>query len=202
MSRILYKALRILIVVLLTSFAGRAFAQAPPLGSQLPQLDRSFASPSGSSSMLSSVLGESATVLVFWSNQCAWTDRYADRLNAVISDFGGRGVSFVLVNANDPAAYPQESAEESRQHAAAFNASYIMDEGSELARALGAERTPHFYVFDGSNSLAYMGTFDDSPSDAGNAQRRYLSDALEAVLAGGPVDVAQTRAYGCSIRFQ
>lgn len=198
----LIKALRVLVLVILTSFAGRAFAQAPPLGSQMPQLDRSFASPSGSSATLSSRLGDSATVLVFWSNQCAWTDRYADRLNSVINDFSGRGVSFILVNANDPEAFPADSPEQSREAAAAFNAEYIMDDGSELARALGAERTPHFYVFDSSNSLVYMGTFDDSPSDAGGAQRRYVSEALDAVLAGGPVDVAETRAYGCSIRFQ
>src|SRR5690625_2396739 len=124
MSRMLIKALRVLVLVILTSFAGRAFAQPPPLGCQMPKLLRNFASPSCSSATLSSRLGDSATVLVFLSNQCAWTDRYADRLNSVINDFSGRGVSFILVNANDPEAFPADSPEQDRK-STRLNSSHV-----------------------------------------------------------------------------
>ncbi len=178
-------------------------AQEVPLGTELPLANRSMSVSDGSSTTLAGLGGTASTVIIFWSNQCRWVDRYEDRLGQLVSDFEGRGVSFVLVNANDPSANPEESQSASGERASSrgYRAPYVIDAGSELATALGATRTPHVYVFNGENRLVYVGSVDDSPGDPANVERSYLADALEALVSGATIDVPQTKAFGCTIRF-
>lgn len=193
-----------LIAVLMLTQAEAAFAQEAPLGTPMPQLDRSLQTVDGRSVTLGSLRGSAGTVLVFWSNQCPWVDRYEERVLALSSRYRDQGVNLVLVNPNDPTAFPQEAAAEGLSRAQRANygsTAYVMDTGAQLAGALGAGRTPHVFAFDGNGSLVYVGGIDDSPGDPGNVQRNYLSEALDASLAGRPVGVAQTRAFGCTIKF-
>jgi thiol-disulfide isomerase/thioredoxin len=199
---VLQRAAGISLVALL--FALPVIAQEAPLGTTLPQLDRSIQNVDGASTTLGALRGSNATVIVFWSNQCPWVDRYEDRILALASRYRDQGVNFILVNPNDPSAFPQESAQEGRARAQTANYGripYVVDQGSQLANALGATRTPHVYVFDGNSSLVYVGGVDDSPTDAGNVGASYLDDALSAVVAGRSVGVSQTRAFGCTIKF-
>lgn len=199
----LHKLSGALLALVLVCLPAGVFAQEAPLGSELPLGDRAMTSVDGSSATLSSLQGSAATAIIFWSNQCPWVERYEDRVQQVVSDYTGRGVSFVLVNANDSDAYPQESQAESAERASSlgYEASYVIDAGSELATALGASRTPHVYVFDNESRLVYVGSIDDSPGDPGNVERTYLGSALDAIISGATVDVPQTKAFGCTIRF-
>lgn len=155
----------------------------------------------GQTVQLRNAAGEVGTVLIFWSNQCPWVDRYEGRVRDLVSRFQGEGIRFILVNANDASAFPQESLEVSREEAQNYEATYVRDEGASLARALGASRTPHVFVFDADQTLVYTGTIDNSPSDANGATETYLADALSALAGGGTVPEAQTKAFGCTIKF-
>ena len=190
--------------VLAALVAGPVHAQELPLGSAMPQADASLSNVQGGSATLGSLAGNQGTVVVFWSNQCPWVERYESRLRALADEFGGRGFRFVLVNSNDVAAYPREGVEESaaRFRGAGFPGSvtYLSDPEARLARAFGAERTPHIYVFNGDRTLLYVGTIDDSPGDPGNVSEQYLRDALNAVSGGSNVAVPQTKAFGCTIK--
>ena len=184
-------------------------AQSPaeiPLGSAIPMADVALADVQGGQAALGDLTGEQGTVVVFWSNQCPWVEKYEDRFKAIVNDFAGRGFAFTIVNANDPSAYPKESAEASarRSESAGYPASltYLSDPESRLARAFGAERTPHVYVFDQNESLVYVGTIDDSPGDPGSVEAQYLRDALNAIAGGGNVGVPKTKAFGCTIKFK
>jgi hypothetical protein len=180
-------------------------AQEAPVGTSLPLLDRTVQSVDGSSSTVGALRGSRATVLVFWSNQCPWVDRYEERVLATAARYRDQGVNVILVNPNDAGAFPQETAAEGLARAQSGGYApvpYIVDAGSRLATALGASRTPHVYIFDGNNALVYVGGIDDSPGDPANVQKNYLNDALDALLAGRGVGVAQTRAFGCTIKFQ
>ena len=48
---------------------------------------------------------------------------------------------------------------------------YLHDESQEVARALGAERTPHVFVLDGEHRLAYRGAPDADHEDPGRTRR-------------------------------
>ena len=71
-----------------------------------------------------------------------------------------------------------------------------------MARAYGALRTPHFYVFDADRKLRYTGRMDDSPREADKATTRELRDALDDVLAGREVRVPLTNPIGCNVKWQ
>ncbi|MDQ7039812.1 MAG: thioredoxin family protein [Rhodothermus sp.] len=170
---------------------------------QLPLADRPMPSVDGQQVTLAQLRGSRGLVIVFWSNRCPWADRYEARVKKLAEMYKVRGVAFVLVNANDPKAFPQESLEASRRQAQrrGYTIPYLQDRGAALARALGASRTPEVFVFDAHNRLIYRGAIDDSPGDATNAQRTYLQIALEALLQGKAPPTTETGAFGCLIRF-
>jgi thiol-disulfide isomerase/thioredoxin len=83
-----------------------------------------------------------------------------------------------------------------------FNFPYLYDgETQAVAQAYGVQATPHVYIFDKERKLRYEGRID-------NAQRESLVKiqdaraALDALLAGQPVAVAHTPAFGCSTKWK
>lgn len=157
----------------------------------------------GTTVRLQDVAGANGTVLIFWSNQCPWVDRYERRVQRLVDRFQQQGIQFILVNANDASAFPQESLAASREHAERnnYDATYVRDRGASLARTLGATRTPHVFVFDADRSLVYTGSIDDSPSGAGDVENAYLENVLTALVNGSEVPVSSTKAFGCTIKF-
>jgi peroxiredoxin len=82
----------------------------------------------------------------------------------------------------------------------------LMDEAGIIGRAYGAERTPHLYVIDPNGALVYRGAIDNSPdgekqSPAGGTLVNYVDAALADLGAGRPVAVADTKSYGCSVKY-
>jgi hypothetical protein len=173
--------------------------QEIPLGTSMPMADEAMPRAEGGQATLSSLAGSTGTVVIFWSNQCPWTDKYEDRVMGLHDAYQGQNLRFVLVNSNDEAAFPQESAASSAEQG--YPMPYLMDKSSALANAFGASRAPHVFVFDADRSLVYAGTIDDSPGDPGNVKSTYLDDALSALVSGQPIPVAKTKAFGCTIKF-
>ena len=84
----------------------------------------------------------------------------------------------------------------------AFQFPYVRDESQEVAKAYGALRTPHFYIFDVARELRYTGRMDDNPMDAAKATTHELRDALDALLAGNEPPVALTNPMGCNVKWK
>lgn len=80
----------------------------------------------------------------------------------------------------------------------------LLDPQGKVGQLYGATATPHMYVINAQGMLAYAGAIDDkptaNPSDIKGA-RNYVTEALAAVADGKPVQVASTRAYGCSVKY-
>jgi len=182
---------------------GLGFGVVGAAWAQLPLADRPMPSTDGRSLTLAQLQGSRGLVVVFWSNRCPWVDRYEARLKELAETYEGRGIRFVLVNANDAGAFPQESLEASAAQARrkGYTLPYVRDEGSTLAQALGASRTPEVFVFTAQGRLLYRGAIDDSPGDAANVQQAYLREALEALLQGRQPAITETSPFGCLIRF-
>jgi len=189
-----------LILALVLGNAFVAQAQELPLGSALPMASQNVTLSDNSQVAFSSLLGSNGTVVAFWSNQCPWVDKYEVRFRTLSQTYAAQGIAFVLVNANNAQAFPQESAAESDKIAQAYGIPYIVDTGAALANAFGASRAPHIYAFDGDRTLVYLGTIDDSPGDPAGVQNRYLEDVLTALAAGNATTVPQTKAFGCRLR--
>jgi hypothetical protein len=78
---------------------------------------------------------------------------------------------------------------------------YLHDETQEVARAYGALRTPHFYVFDRSRRLVYTGRGVDNPREASKITINDLENALDDLLSGRPVAVPLTNPIGCNVKW-
>ena len=79
---------------------------------------------------------------------------------------------------------------------------YLHDSTQEVAKEWGAERTPEFYLLDGSGTIRYRGRLDDSPKDPGMATTSELSDAITALLNDEQPDVSRTLSIGCSVKWK
>ena len=144
-----------------------------------------------------------ATVIVVTCNHCPYVVAWNPRLRAVAEDYAPRGVRFLQINSNDAERYPADSLEHMRRFVADqdWPIPYLHDASQDVARALGAERTPHVYVLDAQHRLAYRGAPDADHSDESlNAQ--WLRDALDAVLSGAEPERAETPARGCSVKWR
>ncbi len=83
-------------------------------------------------------------------------------------------------------------------------AAVLLDPKGSIGKTYGAKTTPHMFVVAPEGDLAYTGAIDDKPSSNPadiKAARSYVRDALTAVAAGKPMSPAQTRAYGCSVKY-
>ena len=147
--------------------------------------------------------GTPALCVVFMCNHCPYVKATIDRLIALQRDYAAKGVQLVGINANETKNYPEDDLPHMQQWAKekAFNFPYLRDESQAVARAYGAERTPHIFLFDRARRLAYTGAIDDNTKDETQVTRRYLREAIDAVLAGKPVADTQTQAMGCSIKW-
>lgn len=175
-------------------------ANAQSLGSAMPAASQSLPNATGASTSLSGLAGSTATVVIFWSNQCDWTGKYESRVLDLARQYQSQGVQFALINSNSAADFPKESLEASREAAGNYPMAYLKDEGGQLARAFGAARTPQVYVYGPDRTLVYTGAIDDSPSSASKVQQSYLGDALQALASGSPVPTKQTNPFGCMIK--
>jgi peroxiredoxin len=144
-----------------------------------------------------------ALVLVQWCNHCPYAQAWEKRLVSIQDDYTGRGVRIAAVSSNDSDAYPEDSFEEMRARASreGFTFDYLFDADQSVARALGSERTPEVFVYDGDRRLAYHGAIDDS-RDESSVTRHYLREALDAVLAGTAPGTPETPAVGCTVKWR
>jgi peroxiredoxin len=145
-----------------------------------------------------------ATVVTFTCNHCPYALAWHERLLDVARDYAGRGVRLLLVNANDAQRYPRDSFDAMQERVRAdggWPAPYLHDATQEVAKAYGARTTPDVFVLDADGRLAYRGA-PDADHHEPSLRARWLRDALDAVLAGRPVECAETEPVGCSIKWR
>jgi peroxiredoxin len=146
-------------------------------------------------------------ILIFDCNTCPYSKAYNDRIIALHKNFEPKGFPVVTINANDPRMSPGDSFEHMVQRAKSKNYTfpYLIDETQEVARAFGATNTPHVFLLSKSGKdfvVSYIGAIDNNPRAADAADKRYVEEAIEALLAGKPVPTKKTRAVGCGIKYR
>jgi peroxiredoxin len=149
---------------------------------------------------LSSFDGKEALVVVFSANGCPTAKSCEDRLIALQEAYGSRGLQLVAINSNNPYLSPLDTLARMTLRATqkSFNFPYLKDETGAVAKAYWATRTPSALLFDGDRRLRYRGRINDA-RDPSRVTRHDLQRAIEDVLAGRPVEVPETEAFGCSI---
>ena len=192
-----------IVVLVVLAHTSPAMGQSPEIGSVLPQSTESFTTTTGGDVVLADLTGSVGTVFVFWAHSCPWIDRYEERLAAIEREFSSQGIAFVLVNSNDPIAFPEDSIESlvSQAQENDYRYSYIVDPTGQFARGVHAKRTPEVFVYDDENLLVYAGAIDDSPAIANSVVNSHLKIVLQALVDGTEIETPLTNAIGCTIKF-
>lgn len=172
-----------------------------PIGSKAPGFN--LPGSDGKVHDFVSVRGAKGTLLFFTCNHCPYVVGSEARMKELFADITPQGISMVAIHSNETEGHPQDAFPLVLERMREIGFGWLsLDDGQQsAAKAYGATRTPHYFLFDADDALVYTGRMDDSPRDAGKVQTRELRDAIEDLLAGRPVRVPQTDAIGCNVKW-
>ncbi len=149
-------------------------------------------------------------VVLEWVNfGCPFVKKHygSGNMQGLQAEYTGKGVVWLSICSSAPGKQGHFAGEEltekvaEQKSAASF---YLVDSEGNTGRAYGAKTTPHMYVVDPEGKLVYAGGIDDIPSadpDDLPKAKNWVRLALDAALAGKPVETANTPPYGCSVKY-
>lgn len=170
--------------------------------------DFTVSGASGESVKLSDFRGKH--VVLEWTNEhCPFVQKhYKDgNMQGLQQSYTDQDVVWMTVFSSAPGKSGHVDQAGAKKFAADFkthSSKLLLDESGDVGRAYGAKTTPHMYVINPEGKLIYMGGIDDKPSaDPADiaSSKNYVKAALDEALAGKPVSEANTRPYGCSIKY-
>ncbi len=147
--------------------------------------------------------GADTLVIFFTCNHCPFVIGSDEVTRTTADKYAPHGVRFVAINSNWVGVHPEDSFEHmvARMKEHQFPWVYLYDESQDVARAYGALRTPHFYVFDKDRKLVYTGRGVDDPRDTSKMTVNDLDNALAEHVAGKPVSIPLTNPIGCNVKW-
>jgi peroxiredoxin len=143
---------------------------------------------------------KAAVVVVFFANVCPDSGEYEDRLLAIAKDYASKSVAMVFLNVSlekgDGLAEMKERATKK-----GYPFPYLFDPSQRIGFAYAARTTPTVFVLDKARKVVYRGAVDDHWKPD-RVSKRYARDALDALLAGKPIPIAETESPGCDINYE
>lgn len=142
-------------------------------------------------------------VVFFTCNHCPYVINSDEGTRKTAEKFQKKGVSFVAINSNSANTYEEDSFEHmvKRMDEHGFPWVYLHDESQEVARAYGALRTPHFFVFGQDRKLVYTGRGVDNPREPQKVTTHDLDNALTELVAGKQITTPLTNPVGCNVKW-
>ncbi len=143
-------------------------------------------------------------VVFFTCNHCPFVTGSDEVTRNTVEKFKGNGVSFIGINSNSEKTHENDSFSHmvERMKEQKFPWIYARDKSQVVAKAYGALRTPHFYVFDKNRRLIYTGRGVDNPRETSKMTVNDLDRALEEHLAGKKISVPLTNPIGCNVKWE
>lgn len=150
-------------------------------------------------------------VVLEWVNfNCPFVKKHYNTGNmpTLQKDYADKGVVWLSVCSSAPGKQgnlPAAEISKRMQDYKAAPTAYLIDEAGTCGRAYGATCTPNMFIIGKDGVLIYAGAIDDkSTVDEGDVKsaKNYVKSALDEVLAGKPVSVKKSQAYGCGVKYQ
>jgi len=203
------------ILIFLLLFSASAAWSAPQVGQPAP--DFVLPGHDGKSHQLNQHKGK-FVVLEWFNNECPYVGKHYDEDNRNMQslqknwikkakDEGKELVWFSIIS-SAPGRQGYATAPEAKairdQDRQAHMTAILLDPDGKVGQLYDAETTPHMYVVDDHGILRYQGAIDDNPSSRVSTiagARNYVTEALDALMAGGSVAYAATQPYGCSVKY-
>jgi peroxiredoxin len=182
-------------------------AYAAEVGKQAPDFE--VKDINGNTQSLNSYRGK--IVVLEWTNPgCPFVKKHygSNNMQNLQKYATGKGVIWLSVNSSAPDKEGNIDAATAKEKIAAAKAhptAYILDPEGTLGLKYGAKTTPHMFVIDTNGKLVYAGAIDDTPTpdpEDIKTAKNYVKAAIDELLAGNSVTTAQTKSYGCSVKYK
>ena len=160
---------------------------------------------SGKRISLASFKDKQGLLVMFICRHCPYVQHIKTELGRLGDAYAVKEVGIVAISANDAANYPDDAPASLKAFAReeGFIFPFCHDESQETAKAYTAACTPDFFLFNMQRQLVYRGQLDDSrPGNGKPVTGRDLRAAIDAVLAGRPVNPNQQPSIGCNIKWK
>jgi len=162
----------------------------------------------GTSHKLSDFKGK--LVVLEWNNpECPYVVKHYEPKNMqkLQETYTTKDVVWLTINSSASGKQGHVTGEQANAYVTEQGAkptAYLLDADGTIGKLYGAKTTPHMFVINKDGTLAYQGAIDDNdsfkPEDTATA-KNYVAAALDSLLAGTPVETAETKAYGCSVKY-
>ncbi len=146
-------------------------------------------------------------IVVFDCNTCPYSKAYNERIIALNKKYVDQGVPVIAINPNSAEISPGDSYEKmiSLAKEKHYTFPYLIDPTQQTTKAFGASNTPHAFVLKNENEafkVVYMGAIDNNVRNADTADKKYIEEAVDALLTGKAVTTSKTKAIGCGIKWK
>jgi len=191
--------------VLLATMALAASALALEIGKSAP--DFSATDINGKTVKLSDYKGK-IVVIESYNSDCPFCrNQYANGATQDLQkELAAKGVVWLIVNSVNPNNPSHRTPDQAKQEIAdkkIVTAAWIDDSSGAVGHLYDMKTTPDMYVIDKNGVLVYQGAIDNKPDPQHDPRtaRNYVREAVDSLLAGKPVEVSQTKPYGCSVKY-
>jgi peroxiredoxin len=180
---------------------------SPPVGSAAP--DFSLADAKGQTHSLSQYKGK-YVVLEWFNPECPFVKKHygSGNMQKLQEEYTGKGIVWLTIDSSAPGTEGNISGEQAGKIMSSWKthqSALLLDPEGKAGRSYGAKNTPHMFVINPEGKVVYEGAIDSkptpNPSDIPNSTN-YVKVALDESLAGKPVTNANTRPYGCSVKYK
>jgi peroxiredoxin len=169
-----------------------------------------FSLPDTSGKKLSLANFKGKYVVLEWYNpDCPFVGKHykSGNMQGLQKEFTSKGVVWISIDSSAPGeqgSYPPEKLNEISARDGAARTALLVDPDGRVGRLYGAKTTPDMYVINPDGILVYKGAIDNMRStDLADVKTatNYVRAALQETMAGKPVTTADTRPYGCSVKY-
>ncbi len=146
-------------------------------------------------------------VLESYNSDCPYChNHYQGAAQELQKELTGKGVVWLLINSVNPKNPSHRTAAEAQKEWRELKiaaTAWIDDSAGTIGHAYDMKTTPHVFVIAADGKLAYDGAMDNRPKPFGDPRtaKNYIKAAVENLLTGKPVEVAQTKPYGCAVHY-
>lgn len=176
------------------TYGSPAYAgKAPAIGEPMPDFE--MKDLTGKTHKLSDYKGK-VVALAFVSKNCPWSRGADSGIDKLADAYGGKALVFGVDSdagnsVEDVTAYVEKGG---------FEYPILKDVNNTFADAVGASRTPEFYIVDAEGKLAFHGAFDNRTVPEKNGDTHYAATAIDDLLGGKAVATPEVSAWGCTIK--
>lgn len=195
--------LMILGLLALGLLASVAMAKVAP-GDAAP--DFTLPDTAGQEHTLSSYLKDGNTVVLEWFNpDCPFIVKHHQKnktMNEAFAKVKDHDVVWLAINSNAEGkqGYGLERNQKAvQEYGIPFPV--LMDPAGKVGLAYGAKTTPHMFIVTPDGKVVYSGAIDDNSSASTLGETNHVLAALHDLMQGHAVQTAETKPYGCSVKY-